>query len=131
MSWISAGAATMALAVMLGAFGAHGLQGRLDAYSMGVYEKAVFYHFVHALGLLMVAAMSAAGLLHRTTSQWTCILLTVGIVFFSGSLYALAVTGNRMLGAITPIGGVAFIAAWITLAICSAMSRPPVTSRTP
>jgi uncharacterized membrane protein YgdD (TMEM256/DUF423 family) len=126
MSWISAGAAALALAVMLGAFGAHGLQGRLDAYSLGVYEKAVFYHFVHALGLLIVAGMRAAGLVHRSTSQWVCILLTVGIVFFSGSLYTLAVTGNRLLGAITPIGGVAFIAAWITLAICSAKSRPVI-----
>jgi len=127
MSWISVGAAAMALAVMLGAFGAHGLQGKLDAYSMTVYEKAVFYHFVHALGLLIVAGMRGAGLVARSTSQWVCILLVVGIAFFSGSLYTLALTGNRMLGAITPIGGVAFIAAWLTLAICAARSRPSAT----
>jgi uncharacterized membrane protein YgdD (TMEM256/DUF423 family) len=125
MSWVAAGAVAMALAVMLGAFGAHGLQGRLDAYSMSVYEKAVFYHFVHALGLLIVSGLNAAGLLPRSTTRWVCGLLVVGIAFFSGSLYALALTGSRTLGAITPIGGVAFIAAWLVLAVCSARSRRP------
>jgi uncharacterized membrane protein YgdD (TMEM256/DUF423 family) len=105
MNWNVAGALLMAAAVALGAFGAHGLRGRLDAYSMGVYEKAVFYHFIHALGILLAARFPAV-----------CWLLLAGIVFFSGSLYLLAVTGNRMLGAITPIGGVCFIAAWLWLA---------------
>jgi uncharacterized membrane protein YgdD (TMEM256/DUF423 family) len=122
MSWIAVSGVAMALAVALGAFGAHGLQGRLDAYSMSVYEKAVFYHFVHALGLLIVSGLGAAGLLPQSTTRWICGLLVVGIAFFSGSLYALALTGNRMLGAITPIGGVAFIAAWLVLAVCA--SRP-------
>src|ERR1700688_4725093 len=117
MNWTAAGAIAMALAVMLGAFGAHGLQGRLDAYSMGVYEKAVFYHFVHALGLLLVSALRAAGAVTRSATQWTCGLLTAGILIFSGSLYALALSGDRMLGAVTPIGGVAFIAAWVVLAV--------------
>ena len=125
MNWTAAGAFAMALAVILGAFGAHGLQGRLDAYSMGVYEKAVFYHFVHALGLLLVSALRAAGAVSRSTAQWTCALLAAGILIFSGSLYALALTGNRTLGAITPIGGASFIAAWLVLAICALRSRPP------
>ena len=125
MNWTAVGAAAMALAVMLGAFGAHGLQGTLDAYSKTIYEKAVFYHFVHALGILIVSGLRAAGVVPRTTTQWICGLLTIGILFFSGSLYALALTGNRMLGAITPIGGVAFIAAWLVLTICALRSRPP------
>jgi uncharacterized membrane protein YgdD (TMEM256/DUF423 family) len=116
--WIAIAAIALAFAVGIGAFGAHGLRGRLDDYSMSVYERAVFYHFVHALGMLIVAAM-----LPRQTL--VCALLAVGIVFFSGSLYALALTGNRMLGAITPIGGVSFIAAWVVLAVNVLRSRPP------
>lgn len=116
--WIATGAWGLALAVGIGAFGAHGLRGRLDAYSMDIYERAVFYHFVHALGILIVAVATGAGLVHRATGVWVCRLLTAGIVLFSGSLYVLALTGNRMLGAITPFGGVSFIAAWIALAIC-------------
>ena len=125
MNWIAAGAVAMAFGVVLGAFGAHGFQARLDAYSMSIYEKAVFYHFVHALGLLIVASLRAAGLLPKSAAQWACWLLTIGIVFFSGSLYLLAVTGVRTLGAITPIGGTAFIAAWVLLAICAVRSRKP------
>jgi len=106
----------MGLAVTLGAFGAHGLRDRLDAYSMGVYEKAVFYHFVHALGVLIVSSMVSSGALARTSADRVCWLLLAGILIFSGSLYALAISGVRVLGAITPIGGVAFIAAWLLLA---------------
>jgi uncharacterized membrane protein YgdD (TMEM256/DUF423 family) len=123
--WIATGAWGLALAVAIGAFGAHGLQGRLDAYSLNIYERAVFYHFVHALGILIVAAMTEAGLLRRSAGVWVCGLLTAGVVLFSGSLYALALTGNRMLGAITPFGGVSFIAAWVALAITAARPRPP------
>ena len=61
MNWSATGSILLALAVVLGAFGAHGLRGRLDAYSMGVYEKAVFYHFVHALGLLIVSVLPKTG----------------------------------------------------------------------
>ena len=116
MNWMATGSALLAAAVMLGAFGAHGLRGRLDAYSMGIYERAVFYHFVHAIGLLVVPLMSRAGALAPTTASWVCALLLCGILIFSGSLYALAITGIRVLGAITPIGGVSFIAAWLLLA---------------
>ncbi len=122
MNWIAAGSIALAAAVMLGAFGAHALRGRLDAYSIGVYERAVFYHFVHALALLLVPMLSKTGLLAPSVASWVCVLLLAGVVIFCGSLYALAVTGVRPLGAITPVGGLAFIAAWLMLA-WGALSR--------
>jgi len=115
MNWSATGAFTLALAVVLGAFGAHGLKDRLDAYSLSVWEKAVFYHFIHALGLLIVALLPRTGTFAASAASWVCGLLAAGIVMFSGSLYALALTGQRALGAITPIGGVSFIAAWVLL----------------
>src|SRR5690348_4815615 len=108
MSWSGVGALLLGVAVALGAFGAHGLRSRLDAYSMGVYERAVFYHFIHALGLLIVPLFIRADVLAESAGSWVCWLLLLGIVIFCGSLYVLAVTGVRALGAITPIGGVAF-----------------------
>jgi uncharacterized membrane protein YgdD (TMEM256/DUF423 family) len=116
MTWSVVGAILMALGVALGAFGAHGLKARLDEYQMSVYEKAVFYHFVHALGLLVVSFLPKTGTFSEFATSWVCGLLLAGIVLFSGSLYLLAVTGNRGLGAITPIGGLCFIAAWVMLA---------------
>ncbi len=120
MVWSVIGAAGLGLAVMLGAFGAHGLRGKLDAYSMGIYERAVFYHFIHAIGLLVVPVLAHMNALRQSTGTLVCALLLAGIVFFSGSLYLLAVTGGRWLGAITPIGGLCFIAAWIILAVALA-----------
>jgi uncharacterized membrane protein YgdD (TMEM256/DUF423 family) len=116
MNWTVAGSVLMALAVACGAFGAHGLRARLDAYSMSVYEKAVFYHFVHALGILCIAILARTNAITISGANRTAWLLLLGILVFSGSLYALAVTGIRILGAITPIGGVAFIAGWLLLA---------------
>src|ERR1700733_8231715 len=102
MNWTAAAAIMLALAVCIGAFGAHGLQGRLDAYSMGVYERAVMYHFFHALGMLAVPLLVRAGLISQSAGTWAGWLLLGGIVLFSGSLYVLAITGVRALGAITP-----------------------------
>ena len=116
MNWIATGAVLMALAVGMGAFGAHALKGRLDAYSLSVYEKAVFYHFVHALGILLIAALARANAITPAGQGRVAWLLLAGIVIFSGSLYALALTGIRVLGAITPLGGLAFIAGWVLLA---------------
>jgi len=116
MNWSMTGAILLALAVILGAFGAHGLRGRLDDYSMSVYEKAVFYHFVHALGILVVSILPRTGTFSASAAGTVCAILLAGVVIFSGSLYLLAVTGNRMLGAITPIGGLAFIVGWLLLA---------------
>ena len=116
MNWTVTGALLMAAAVALGAFGAHGLRSRLDAYSMSVYEKAVFYHFVHALGILLVALLARTQAISLTGQARVDWLLFIGILIFSGSLYVLAVSGIRMLGAITPVGGLAFIAGWLVLA---------------
>jgi uncharacterized membrane protein YgdD (TMEM256/DUF423 family) len=116
MNWSGIGAIGLGLAVILGAFGAHSLRARLDAYLMGIYERAVFYHFIHALGLLVVPLFVRAGVLKEGSGSLVCWLLLAGIVIFCGSLYVLAVTGIRVLGAITPIGGLSFIAAWLALA---------------
>ncbi len=111
-NWTGVAAVLLALAVALGAFGAHGLRGKIDDYSMGIWERAVLYHFLHALGLLIVSILPRpAGI------NWPAWLLVAGVGLFCGSLYVLAVTGVRTLGAITPFGGVAFIAAWLVLAI--------------
>ena len=116
MNWSATGAAALGLAVILGAFGAHGLKDRLDAYSASVYEKAVFYHFIHALGLLIVPLLLKAGYLSPTQVTWVCSFLLAGILLFSGSLYVLAVTRVPALGIVTPLGGLSFIAAWLMLA---------------
>jgi uncharacterized membrane protein YgdD (TMEM256/DUF423 family) len=116
MNWSAIAAIFLALAVILGAFGAHGLRGRLDAYSMGLWEKAVFYHVVHALGMLLVSALPRTQTFPSNAASNVCWLLSIGVLIFSGSLYLLAVTGVRSLGMITPLGGVSFIAAWLLLA---------------
>ena len=116
MNWSVTGAVLLALAVALGAFGAHELKARVDAYRMSVYEKAALYHFLHALGILIVSILPRTGALPENSAGAVCAVLLAGIVFFSGSLYLLAITGHRWLGAITPIGGVAFIAGWLLLA---------------
>jgi len=116
MNWSAIGAICLALAVGLGACGAHGLRARLDAYAMDVYEKAVFYHFIHAVGLLVVPLLAKIDAISQAGSSRVCWLLITGILIFSGSLYTLAISGVRTLGAITPFGGVAFIAAWALLA---------------
>lgn len=115
MNWTAIGSILMALGVALGAFGAHGLRSRLDAYSMSVYEKAVFYHFVHALGILLIALLARTNAITVSGGGRAAGLLLIGIIVFSGSLYAYSVTGIRMLGAITPIGGFAFIVGWLLL----------------
>src|SRR2546429_4602654 len=98
MTWSATGAILLAVAVMLGAFGAHGLRDRLDPYRMSVYEKAVFYHFIHALGLLIVSFLPKTGTFSDFATNLVCAMLLAGIIIFSGSLYLLAITGNRMLG---------------------------------
>lgn len=112
MPFAALAAFLLAAAVGLGAFGAHALKERLDSYSLEVWEKAVFYHFIHAIGMLIVASMAK---LREPRADLICWLLLAGILLFSGSLYLLALTGTRALGAVTPLGGLAFLAAWILL----------------
>jgi len=103
--------------VGLGAFGAHGLKGRLPAEMLAVFETGVRYQMYHALALLALGAMMSR-LEGRAVvvAGWS---FTAGILIFSGSLYALALSGVTMLGAITPIGGLAFLIGWIALAIAA------------
>ena len=116
--FVSIGAAMAALAVVLGAFGAHALKTRLPAGMLGVYQTAVQYHFWHALGVLAVGLalqlLPEAGWLR--SAGW---LLTAGIVLFCGSLYLLALTGSKWLGAVTPLGGLAFILGWLSVMVAA------------
>lgn len=118
-TFIVIGTIATALAVALGAFGAHALKARLAPDLLAVYHTAVQYHFYHALGLILIglAAGQLAGSAWLKAAGWT---MLAGIVLFSGSLYLLTVTGQRWLGAITPVGGVAFIAGWILFAVAVA-----------
>lgn len=101
-----------AAAVLLGAFGAHGLKDLLARNgTAAIWEKAVFYHFIHAVMLFLLASRPSL-----QTGPWFSFL--AGIVIFSGSLYLLAVTNVRWLGAITPFGGVSFVVGWVWLAVC-------------
>jgi uncharacterized membrane protein YgdD (TMEM256/DUF423 family) len=110
-----AAALALAAAVALGAFGAHALKGQLGADMLATYQTAVQYHFWHALGLLGVGALMLRFADARALAAvaW---LLIAGLLLFSGSLYLLALTGATWLGAVTPLGGVALIAAWVWLA---------------
>ena len=116
MNWIiAAGAVNGALAVMAGAFGAHGLKARLAPELLATWQTGAEYHMYHALALLAVGAFAAAQ--PQAPLNGPAIAMLVGILLFSGSLYALALTGIRPLGAITPVGGVAFIVGWLWLTV--------------
>lgn len=115
-TWAVAGAIFLGLAVLIGAFGAHALRERLDAYATGIYERAVFYHFVHALGLVAIGIAAATHTAATGAANIAGWLLCAGMIVFCGSLYALALSGVRKLGAITPLGGLAFVAGWFVFA---------------
>lgn len=113
--FIIIGALCAAIAVTFGAFAAHALKSRLDASSLAVFQTGVEYQFYHALGILVIGLLlmnpQAPG--GAKTAAW---LLFLGIILFSGSLYTLTLSGQRMLGMITPFGGLAFILGWLWLA---------------
>ncbi len=109
--FLTAGGLAALAAVALGAFGAHALKSRVSAEMLAVWHTGVEYHAYHALGLLAVGLV-AGQLPESMLLKWSGWLMLAGIVLFSGSLYALALSGERWLGAITPIGGTAFLAAW-------------------
>ena len=113
------GALAGAAGVALGAFGAHALKARLPPDALALWQTAVQYHFWHALGLLAIGLLIALALPGSMLLRWAGWLMVAGIVLFSGSLYALALTGVRALGAVTPLGGVAWIAAWVLLAVAA------------
>jgi len=104
-----------ALAVMLGAFGAHGLKKVIIPDMLEVFKTGVQYQFYHTFALLAVGLFMQTG--KSKALKWAGYLFITGIVLFSGSLYVLAISGIKMLGAITPVGGVAFIAGWIAFAM--------------
>ena len=113
-SWIIMGSLHMALAVILGAFAAHALKSMLDEYSTDIYKTGNFYHFIHALALIMVGVLQQQFDIKLTISGFS---FFIGMVLFSGSLYSIALTGVKGLGAITPIGGLLFIIGWAYMAI--------------
>ena len=121
MNWLAVAAFNMALAVMTGAFGAHALKTRLSPEALSWWHTAVAYQMWHALGLLALGILLRVSLNNPATLPVTgvntsAVLLQAGIVIFSGSLYAMALGAPRWFGAITPIGGLAFIAGWLWLA---------------
>ncbi len=118
MNWMAVGALFAFLGVALGAFGAHALRTRITPRDLEIFEVAVRYQLTHALALLITGlilwwrGLDVSRLLVIT--PW---LFTAGIILFSGSLYALVLTGKRWLGAVTPLGGVLFLAGWLLLAV--------------
>ena len=121
-SFLLSGCIAALFAVVFGAFGAHALKARIAPELLSVYKTGVEYQFYHALGLILVGLMA----LHLPDSTWLRAAgwaMLAGIVLFCGSLYLLALTGSRWLGAITPVGGAAFIAAWCLFA--AAVARRP------
>lgn len=112
--WISISALNLALAVMLGAFGAHGLKARATEAQLAWWQTATDYFFYHAIGLLLIALCMKV--LPQLQIKRSFILIQIGIVFFCGSLYLMALGLPRGFGAITPIGGALMIAAWLDLA---------------
>ena len=118
--FIIAGAVNAAIAVALGAFGAHALKEKLSEHYLAIWETAVQYQMFHALALIAVGILMSPSLFGSVTQlSWAGYLILAGIIIFSGSLYVLSLTGIGILGAITPIGGVAFIAGWIMLIVAA------------
>jgi uncharacterized membrane protein YgdD (TMEM256/DUF423 family) len=110
------GGLNAALAVILGAFGAHALKARVSTEMLVVYQTGVQYHFYHALGLVLVG-LAITQLPESVPLKWSGGLMLAGIVLFSGSLYGLSLSELRWLGAVAPFGGTAFIAAWVLFVI--------------
>jgi uncharacterized membrane protein YgdD (TMEM256/DUF423 family) len=115
------GAASAFIAVAAGAFGAHALRARLSPELLAVFETGARYQMYHALGLIAVGWAVARW--PGSLTHWAGWLFVVGTLLFSGSLYALALSGLRWLGAITPLGGVAFLVGWLCLVIAAGRGR--------
>jgi uncharacterized membrane protein YgdD (TMEM256/DUF423 family) len=125
MSQTTIAAFFLALGVVIGAFGAHGVRDIIGPEQMRVYETGVSYHFYHALGMLALPLLLRAGLITDGAAKWAFRFFLVGIVFFSGSLYILAISGQTLWGAVAPIGGTSFIAGWMSIVYGSIQRKPP------
>ncbi|PNZ59979.1 DUF423 domain-containing protein [Staphylococcus condimenti] len=113
-TFLALGAGAAALSVATGAFGAHALEGKLSEHYLDVWQKATQYEMYHSLGLIGIGILSGTTKMNLKAAGW---MMFGGIVIFSGSLYVLSLTQIKPLGAITPIGGVLFIASWVTLLV--------------
>lgn len=116
--FIILGAINAFLAVALGAFGAHGLEGKLEPKYLETWKTGVTYQMFHATGLLIIGLMLGK-LPANSLLSWSGWLMFIGIILFSGSLYVLSVTKISILGAVTPFGGLAFLAAWVLLIVAA------------
>ncbi len=118
MIWIRCGSLLMFLGVALGAFGAHGLKDTLSAEARPVYQTAVLYHLIHGMALLAVGWLATLKPNSPVVRQagWAFV---IGIVLFSGSLYALSLTGIKKLGIVTPFGGLALLVGWLFLTLAT------------
>ncbi len=112
MSWVGVAAVYGALAVAAGAFGAHGLRGRLAPEMLGAWNTAAQYHLLHSVVLLALGLLELAS---ERSVRLPASLIAVGVLLFSGSIYGLALGGPRLLGPVTPIGGALLIAGWVSL----------------
>ncbi|WP_322996060.1 DUF423 domain-containing protein [Castellaniella sp.] len=120
---IFCGALLLALGVAAGAFGAHGLRHLVVPELLETWRTAAQYQMLHGLGLLLLAVLWPQ--LAQSCARWAGRLMLVGVLIFSGSLYLLVLTGTRVLGAITPIGGMLMISAWALIAWAAWRGRPP------
>ncbi|MFJ7977805.1 DUF423 domain-containing protein [Peribacillus sp. NPDC096379] len=115
--FIILGAINAFVAVALGAFGAHGLEGKISDKYLATWQTGVQYQMFHAIGLLIIGILF--GKISSPIMNWSGWLMFAGIILFSGSLYVLSVSGIKVLGAITPLGGVAFLVAWVLLVVAT------------
>ncbi len=116
---LALGAISAGISVAAGAFGAHALKARLSPDLLVVFETGARYEMYHALGIVAAAWAASRGPAAAGAAAWAGWLFVLGTVLFSGSLYALSLTGIRTLGAVTPFGGVAFLAGWVALAVAA------------
>lgn len=123
-TFLVVGAVSAAMGVAAGAFGAHALRARLDARMLEVFETGARYQMYHAFALIAVAWVASRSGTGAGLASWAGWFFVAGTMLFSGSLYAMALSGVRALGAITPLGGVCFILGWLVLALAGSRTTP-------